>query len=249
MKAVSNSVEGITAETEKEIRNLSIGTALVLGVVDMPLFVEIRPRKTKHGGEAVNILETFAAEYGGNDEREVLNLIVPKDVSKKGKLVLLPSLLLTCKQKGMQFNILINLTNAHLIKDLEKGTGEQLYGLEKLSDKEKKILDLVKNTGTEFTTAHLFSASGMQFSEIHDIVNTLVKKSYFEKAGSGYKLSKILTAYMNLSTFKCNEKNEFKKIDYSEIKEGKVNKQDVQELLKSFLEIQGVKDCYLVNYE
>ncbi|MFA4886878.1 MAG: DUF87 domain-containing protein [Candidatus Nanoarchaeia archaeon] len=249
LKAVSNSVEGITLETEREIRNLSIGTALVVGVVDMPLFVEIRPRKTKHGGEAVNILETFAAEYGGNDSREVLNLIIPKDVAKKGKIVLFPSLLLTCKQKGLQFNILINLANAHLIKDLEKGTGEQLYGLEKLSDKEKKILDLVKNTGTEFTTAHLFSTSGMQFSEIHDLVNAILKKGYFEKIGSNYKLSKILTAYMNLSSFKCNEKNEFKKIDYTEIKESKVNKQDVQDLLKSFLEIQGVKDCYLVNYE
>ncbi|PIN69228.1 ATPase, partial [Candidatus Woesearchaeota archaeon CG11_big_fil_rev_8_21_14_0_20_43_8] len=57
LKALSNSIEGLTLEAEEEIKNLPIGTALVTGVVDMPLFVNVRPRKTKHGGHAIDILE------------------------------------------------------------------------------------------------------------------------------------------------------------------------------------------------
>ena len=57
LKAVYNSVEGLTSESQDEIKNLSIGTALVTGVVDMPLFVNIRPRMTQHGGQAVDMLE------------------------------------------------------------------------------------------------------------------------------------------------------------------------------------------------
>ena len=50
IKAISGSVEGITAESEQEIKNLSIGTALLTGITDMPLFINIRPRLTPHGG-------------------------------------------------------------------------------------------------------------------------------------------------------------------------------------------------------
>ncbi len=71
LRAVSNSVEGITSETEREIQNLAIGTAMVVGVVDLPLFVDIRPRRTKHGGEAVDILETFA----DLEDKEVLSVV------------------------------------------------------------------------------------------------------------------------------------------------------------------------------
>ena len=57
LKALSNSVEGLTYNSEKEIQNLEIGTALVTGASEMPLFVKVRPRMTKHGGEAVNMFE------------------------------------------------------------------------------------------------------------------------------------------------------------------------------------------------
>ncbi|MEK6845984.1 MAG: hypothetical protein AABY26_04440, partial [Nanoarchaeota archaeon] len=49
-------MEGITPETEEEIQNLPVGSALVCGMVDRPLVVNIRTRKSKHGGHAVDIL-------------------------------------------------------------------------------------------------------------------------------------------------------------------------------------------------
>jgi len=56
LRSLVGSIEGITAETEQEIQNLSIGSALLCGFVDRPLVVNIRPRKSKHGGHAVDML-------------------------------------------------------------------------------------------------------------------------------------------------------------------------------------------------
>ncbi len=268
LKAVSSSIEGITTETEKEISNLHIGNALVVGVVDMPLFVEVRPRKTKHGGEAVDILEAFSkpenlvenTDSGETISKEVLNVIQPKikkeDIRlmsqkkiKSLKTILVPCLMLNCKQKNFQFNLLINLHNAHLVKDFDRCTGEQIYGLEKLSDKEKKIFDFVKTDLGEFTAAQLFSKSGMQFSEIYDIFNGLVRKSYFEKSGNNYKLSRLLQTYNSLSSFSCYEKNEFMRVEQDEIQDKKVDKQEICELLKNFLEVLGMKECYFIKYD
>lgn len=57
LKAITASVEGLTSGVADEIQRLPIGVALVIGGnVQMPLFIEVRPRETKHGGESVEIV-------------------------------------------------------------------------------------------------------------------------------------------------------------------------------------------------
>ena len=57
LKAITASVEGLTAGMADEIQRLPIGVALVVGGnVQMPLFVEVRPRESRHGGESVQIV-------------------------------------------------------------------------------------------------------------------------------------------------------------------------------------------------
>jgi hypothetical protein len=57
LKAISASIEGLTDGMEAEIQRLPIGTALVTGGgASMPLFVDIRPRETKHGGESIEVV-------------------------------------------------------------------------------------------------------------------------------------------------------------------------------------------------
>ncbi|MDP8012045.1 MAG: helicase HerA-like domain-containing protein [Thermoplasmata archaeon] len=56
LKTIGDSVEGLTRSSIDEIQNLPVGVALVTGAsLAMPLFVEVRPRETKHGGESVNV--------------------------------------------------------------------------------------------------------------------------------------------------------------------------------------------------
>ena len=57
LKAISASLEGICAGMEDEIQRLPIGVALIMGAnIQMPLFVEVRPRESKHGGESVEVV-------------------------------------------------------------------------------------------------------------------------------------------------------------------------------------------------
>ncbi|UCE45388.1 MAG: ATP-binding protein [Methanobacteriota archaeon] len=57
IKAIASSIEGLTEGMEEEIQRLPIGTAIVTGGgVSMPLFVDIRPRESQHGGESVEIV-------------------------------------------------------------------------------------------------------------------------------------------------------------------------------------------------
>jgi DNA helicase HerA-like ATPase len=58
LKAVTSSVEGLTSGTTEDIQQLPMGVAIVCGGgVQVPLFIRIRPRETRHGGESVKIIE------------------------------------------------------------------------------------------------------------------------------------------------------------------------------------------------
>jgi len=56
LKAIIQSVEGLTSQTYNEIQRLPIGVALISGAsIQIPVMVEIRTRETSHGGKSVTI--------------------------------------------------------------------------------------------------------------------------------------------------------------------------------------------------
>ena len=56
LKAIIQSVEGLTSQTYREIQRLPIGVALISGAgLQMPVMTEIRTRETSHGGKSVGI--------------------------------------------------------------------------------------------------------------------------------------------------------------------------------------------------
>jgi|WetSurMetagenome_2_1015567.scaffolds.fasta_scaffold05645_6 DNA helicase HerA-like ATPase len=59
LKAITNSLEGIAEGMDEEIQRLPIGVALIVGAnIQNPLFIEVRPRESRHGGESVEIIPT-----------------------------------------------------------------------------------------------------------------------------------------------------------------------------------------------
>ncbi|RLI51312.1 MAG: hypothetical protein DRP09_19405 [Candidatus Thorarchaeota archaeon] len=59
LKAIIQSVEGLTAQTYNEIQRLPIGVALISGAgLQLPVMAEIRTRETSHGGRSVDISKT-----------------------------------------------------------------------------------------------------------------------------------------------------------------------------------------------
>jgi uncharacterized protein len=58
LKAIAQSIEGLTDGMTEMIQSLPVGTALVTGGgYHTPLFCEVRPRATRHGGESVKVVE------------------------------------------------------------------------------------------------------------------------------------------------------------------------------------------------
>ncbi len=57
LKAIVQSVEGINNEVADEVQRLPVGVALVAGGgLTQPVFVDVRPRLTSHGGKSVSVL-------------------------------------------------------------------------------------------------------------------------------------------------------------------------------------------------
>jgi uncharacterized protein len=57
LKALSKGLEGMTSELEEEIKRLPSGTAmLVSNEIERPITVNIRPRKSRHGGVSTQIV-------------------------------------------------------------------------------------------------------------------------------------------------------------------------------------------------
>jgi DNA helicase HerA-like ATPase len=57
LRAIAQSIEGLTPGMTEMIQSLPVGTALVTGGgYHTPLFCEVRPRATRHGGESVQIV-------------------------------------------------------------------------------------------------------------------------------------------------------------------------------------------------
>ncbi|MEK6978137.1 MAG: ATP-binding protein [Candidatus Hydrothermarchaeota archaeon] len=57
LRAISQSIEGFTEDLEDEIKQLQPGVALVVGdVVVQPIFVDVRTKKSRHGGASVEMV-------------------------------------------------------------------------------------------------------------------------------------------------------------------------------------------------
>lgn len=58
IKALSKGLEGFTAEMSEEIKRLPPGVALLVsGDIEKPVVVNIRPRRSEHGGRSVSVVE------------------------------------------------------------------------------------------------------------------------------------------------------------------------------------------------
>ncbi len=253
IKAIVNSVEGITAETEKEIKNIPVGTAMITGVVDIPLFVNIRPRVTKEGF-SLNILEESKKR---KENEKLIPVIKPKitphdiKIMSDGlvlvKTILIPSLLVTCIDKEEEFNLLIDLNKGMVVKNIENFDGMPIIDLTSLSKQQSRVLKIALEL-KEFKPSELFAKSGVQFCELYDIVNTLLQKGYFEKCGDKYKINKNLANFSDLKKFAFYGNIEHLSLEYDGMLEKNVEFEKIKETLSKLLTIKNVKECWIIKY-
>lgn len=263
IKAIANSVEGITQETEKEIRNIPIGTAMVTGIADLPLFVDIRPRKSKHGGESVNPLLSEVNETDEDTSKEIdshegelLPIVKPHLNMNDLKIMygtefnttLVPCLSLTITQAGEEFPLLINLTNNEFIIDPNTGkSSTPNFPKLELSPNQQRVFDIGLKQGT-FKPAELFSKSGLQFSEIYDIINTLATRGVFTKNGETYTLAPSIKNLTTLKSLACYEPVDYARISYDKKIHTTKNGDNILSLISKFATITNEKECWFVQY-
>jgi len=260
IKAIVNSVEGITYEIENELQNIPIGTALITGVIDLPLFVNVRPRKTRHGGIAVRIFSANHTEAGEEKNADMMLLIAPKMTKKDIKLMsdkpveveteLIPCIFMRCNQGGDDFNLLIDLNTARIITDVEKDEGYDLskIRLHNISPQQNKVFLVALKMGS-FKPAELFAKSGVQFSDLYDLITVLTEKGYLEKDEDNYRISEQLQIFSNLQEIASYQKPEYAKASFDKKLEPKVKVDQAKELIAKFAQIKSVKECWLVRYK
>jgi hypothetical protein len=137
LKAIMASVEGVSSETEGNIKTLPIGTGMITGIVDTPLFVNIRPKRSKHGGEAIDILGEaddsvdMIKETKKFAEKDIFPVIksrtTPRDIelmaeSPIDRIVtyLIPACIMTCKDGDHQFSLLFDMIKGDIITDITR---------------------------------------------------------------------------------------------------------------------------------
>lgn len=63
LKAISKGLEGISADVEEEIKSLSPGVAMIVSTyIERPILVDIRTKKSRHGGASVPVVKDPLAE-------------------------------------------------------------------------------------------------------------------------------------------------------------------------------------------
>jgi len=78
LKAISKGLEGISSDVEEDIKRLSPGVAMIVSTyIERPILVDIRTRKSKHGGASVPVVKVPVTEK----KKEPL----AQDLEKEGK--------------------------------------------------------------------------------------------------------------------------------------------------------------------
>jgi len=152
LRSIMDSVEGITSGLESQIKILPIGTSVMVGLIDQPLLVDVRIRRSNHMGAPAMMPEKIKEREEGDIlyfYPKFLEEDVKKNIIKKFeqfKLVYYPLWLLRCKfltEEGEKIdNLFVDGMTGELVfsrKNLLTRT-DGLPRLLRLGMKEKAVL-------------------------------------------------------------------------------------------------------------
>jgi DNA helicase HerA-like ATPase len=258
LRSITNSVENISSETEDEIKNLPIGTAIVSGVVDIPLLVKIRPRKSKHGGATVNILEEsrdMMKDLNKFKKKEILPIILPKNSAKDLKImegkdqispILIPSFLITIEKDKKKFRILIDAIKGQVVKDIDTKETLKIPDI-KLSNSQQSLFDTILEL-KKFTLTKLNEKTNLPILKLKDHLEFFQKSNIIEKKKDTYELTEQTSFISNPKQFQFFDKVEHKQINYKTKMKAKLNEQEITDKMH-FLDIKDIKKCFMVYYK
>ncbi len=262
IKALTASIEGLTSASEKEIQHLPIGTAIITGITDVPLLVRIRPRRTKHGGTAINVLkfnekkeeENILEAVNEFQEKEIMPVIKPtiteKDIMLMSdepiiiRTILTPAYQFLCREKDQQYKIIVEMVGGRIVVDKDKGIMKKIPNIKELTRKE---LRLIKT---------LYEKGGMSWEEISKTQGTITpEQDYSRIMEKGYikdeGLIKLNEEYLfsRLSKAANHDEISYEEIKYDIKENPAVDVDTIKEILSTLTIIEDQRECWLVRYE
>jgi uncharacterized protein len=236
LRMIGNSVEGINAETLEEVQHLAIGSALVCGVVDRPLVVNIRQRRTKHGGDAINVLEV------SNEKNKIV-----KELNKEvdGKIGLNDFEKEKITNKNEETKQEQSFEDENL--DLDEKSKEELLPLikPKISIKDRSLMEeqKIKSITTFLIPAiHVFcEVNGEEFPILIDLIRgNIVIDPDTEKTAPLHEVSRDV-AFLT--------KPVYEKIKYDKILDKNIDVDEIISRLKENCKIKDYNECYILYYQ
>ena len=198
IKSIMDSVEGITRGLESQLKILPIGNGVVVGLIDQPLLVDIRIRRSNHLGAPAMVTEKFKEKEEG-DILYFYPKFLEEDVKKSAlkkfeqfKLIYYPIWRLKCRfstSEGEKIdNIFVDGLNGELVftKDNNLARTDGLPRLLRLSIKEKAVLLYLTTYGLssfEQISKHLKISE----KDLSDILNILIGKGLASKEDTDFE--------------------------------------------------------------
>ena len=252
LSAISKSFEGITSEAESEIKNLPIGKAMIIGATDFPIFVDIRVRKSQHGGAAKSfslgeakkavVKSNYVSDKPKKIEKEETNsstelfIFEPKINRKELETLennvdsvsyeLNPVISTIVSKNNRNFHLVFDLQNLSIYKFDGKLTKTRLSSSTNLSPIQNKIYNLITKNNP---LSEIFVKSGLSFSEFNDTLNTLSNQKIISVEN---KIINKLDSSFNLGIYNFPIRPKYNNLN-GKIRKSKINFSDVQEYLQN----------------
>ncbi len=246
LKALASSIEGLTSSTEKEIQNLSIGQALVTGICEMPILVNIRPRKSLHGGLSKDIVQDEFKEKLEDFKEEEFKPVVWPNIEKKDvaliegvddvKTILIPCFMFSCKDPQKSYKLLIERIHGEIIIDKDELVTKKLPDLKLLSKNQVSILKTV------------FKEKKINVKDVDEKeVKDLIAGEFLKREENQLKLGERY-AFSKLHHFENHDKIAFDKVNFDKEEEPKLDKNKITKAIEKFTKVESAEECWLVRY-
>jgi hypothetical protein len=252
----------VRAETEREVQALPIGKALLLGATDFPSFVDIRVRKSSHGGrgqkisfdipeEEEELIDKFSGPalqkpvstkgeliyaFKPRINKKDLALLEEKEI-RESQLVLSSVLCINAKTKTKELYLVFDLTRPQILYLDDKLYAIKLpQNITKLSPMQKRVLGAAALAEKPQTVAELMLRAGMTFGEAGGVVDSLVRLSLLNANGKNIEIPNQLKAFLDLSKL-----NFVERADYLDLPGRKFLPKITQDEVISFVKELGVE--------
>lgn len=279
LKAIVNSVEGITNETYEEIKSLPIGYSLIANIFENPIIVKIRPRLTKHGGVSQLNLSNDEKKLDSffNSFSEMLEYYIPRTTKNDLKLIynanfqsiIIPALLVEYEKNKNTHKLLVDLTNNVIVDDLDKfnisliekkniqNTFVNILDLSKYSQNELLIINLVLNLKV-FNLSEIVNQAMREFSNKklnldRDFISNIISKFTTDKLlnydGYNFKISNDLDFILMPSKYSNNYELKTNVVEFASKIAKKYDENVIIENLSKFLEIKKFSVVNILSYQ